>query len=75
MTTNKRSMCAGCRDNFYNGQNPYGIQECWNLKSARIVLKKRVAMDQRPPWDQKPIRVLSCRHEKGYVFVGKDQRC
>lgn len=75
MTTNKRSMCAGCRDDFYNGQNPYGIKECWNLKKARIVLKKKVAISQVPPWNQKPIRVLSCRHESGYVFVEKDARC
>lgn len=29
------NYCFGCNDNFYNGNNPYGIQECWNKKSAK----------------------------------------
>ena len=24
----KLKHCVGCRDNFYNGNNPYGITEC-----------------------------------------------
>lgn len=32
-----RRMCRGCRDDFYNGQNPYNIKECWNFKDAQVV--------------------------------------
>ena len=69
----KKKHCIGCTENFYNGNNPYGINECWCLKSARLILRKRVGTWQRPPWTQKPVKVLSCRREKGYVFVGKNQ--
>lgn len=31
-----KSMCAGCRDNFYNGE---GASECWAFKSAVVCNK------------------------------------
>ena len=33
----KKSMCRGCRDDFYNGGNPYGTKECWHFKDAKVV--------------------------------------
>jgi len=45
----KRKYCIRCRDNFYNGNNEYGIQECWCLDDAKVVWKKFVSMDMRPP--------------------------
>ncbi len=27
-STEKREFCIGCRENFYNGNNEYGIKEC-----------------------------------------------
>ena len=68
----KKRMCSGCRNNFYNGNNPYGVKECWNFKTSRVVLKKKVPIWLEPPWDMEPQKVLSCRHEKGYVFVDKN---
>lgn len=35
----KKSMCHGCRDDFYNDHNPYGVKECWGFKNARVVDK------------------------------------
>lgn len=35
----EKRMCQGCRDDFYNGHNPYGVKECWGFKSARVVDK------------------------------------
>ena len=33
-------MCAGCRDNFYNGrENCDGGSTCWSFKSAEVVDK------------------------------------
>jgi hypothetical protein len=62
--------CRGCHDDFYNGHNDLGVVECWHLKKAKIVWKKRVGMWQLPPWKQKAVRVPDCKHEDGYVFVG-----
>jgi len=70
MTKNEKlKYCAGCRDDFYNGNNDMEIKECWNLQSAKLVLRKEVHIDQRPPWKQKPIKVLSCYRKPRYVYV------
>ncbi len=69
----KLKLCAGCDNNFYNGNNDLDIKGCWSLASSKIVFKKKVHVDQAPPWNQEPIEVLSCYHQKRYVFVGKDQ--
>lgn len=37
----KLKHCAGCRDDFYNGNNPMGVKECWMLKTAKIVTRYR----------------------------------
>lgn len=34
-----KSMCGGCRDDFYNDHNPMGVPECWGFKTARVVDK------------------------------------
>ena len=68
----RRKYCSGCEDNFYNGNNPHDIQECWNLRDAEVVWRKKIHVDQRPPWPQKPVRVLDCYRQKGYVFWRKD---
>lgn len=72
-TEKKRKYCVRCTENFYNGYNNMGVKECWFLKSAKVIWRKRVSIHQRPPWDQKAIRVLNCQHERDYVFVGPKQ--
>lgn len=67
--SDRRKYCIGCRDNFYNGNNEYGIKECWCLDDAKVVKKKFVPMDMRPPWDIPPQKTLSCYRKKGYVAV------
>lgn len=70
----KLKYCVGCRDNVYNlGLN--GVTECWMLKNAKLVWKKAVPIDQRPPWTQPARRVLDCYREKGYIYVHKDTIC
>ncbi len=71
----KIKHCSGCEQDFYNDKNPLGVKECWNLKSARLVLKKKIHVDQQPPWKQKPIKVPSCYCQKRYVFWDKDREC
>lgn len=65
----KSDRCQGCRDNFYNGNNPHGIKECWSLKDAKVVWKKLVPIDLVPPWNMKAERVLSCYRRPGFVAV------
>lgn len=70
-----KSNCAGCKDDFYNGKNGLGVKECFRLRKARLVLKKRVGINQTPPWKQKPVKVPDCYREKGFVYVNKDVVC
>lgn len=65
----KLKYCTGCHNDFYNGKNNMGIKECWCLKDAKLVKKRKVSMSQRPPWNQEPINVLSCCRYDGYVLV------
>lgn len=64
------SKCAGCSEDFYNGKNPYDVKECWHLKDAKVILRRRVGINDVPPWKRKPERLPSCYRERGYVFVG-----
>lgn len=45
-----KSLCSGCRENFYNGNNPYGIKECWSFKKSKVV--KRWAIGWWTPMDK-----------------------
>ena len=64
-----KQYCEGCDDNFYNSNGPCSIKECWSFNNAKLVNKKRVSINQRPPWKQESIRVPNCYRESGYVFV------
>lgn len=65
----------GCYNDFYNGNNDLGVGECWSLKTAKVIFRKEVSINQRPPWNQPARRFLSCYRKTGYVYVGKDQTC
>ncbi len=54
-----KSKCEGCSEDFYNGKNPHNIKKCMYLDSATLVLRKKVPLDQKPPWNQEPILVPS----------------
>lgn len=68
-----KKHCEGCEDNFYNGNNQYDIKECWCLKKAKLVMKKKVHINQTPPWKQKPIKVPDCYKVKKYVFISGER--
>lgn len=71
----KKSNCAGCENNFYNGGNPYNVAECWSFKTAILIKRKRVHINQSPPWMQKPTLMPSCYNEKQYMFINGDRTC
>lgn len=66
--------CVGCNDNFYNGNNQYGIKQCWLLESAVLDKRKEVGINDVPPWDWQPVvTVPECYRKRGYVYVGPTQ--
>ena len=68
-----RKHCIGCEDNFYNGNNSYEIKECWSLETAKLIKRKRVSINQMPPWNQEAQTTPSCYRKSGYIFVGEHQ--
>lgn len=42
-----KKYCGGCVDDFHNGHNPYGVKECWSLKTAKLVTKWRAWAENR----------------------------
>ena len=65
----KLKHCNGCEDDFYN-HNLASNSElgCWRLEKAKLVSRKKISINQIPPWKQKPIKVLFCYRQKGFVF-------
>ncbi len=68
-----KKHCIGCNDNFYNGNNQYGISECWNFKKAKLIKRKKVGINDVPPWTWKPQKFPSCYRRKGYVFINCEE--
>lgn len=67
--------CAGCRNNFYNGNNNLGVQECWSFKGATMKLRKKVGTNDVPPWTWKPKMYPSCyQNEHGIMVEGDRQQ-
>ena len=64
----KKENCAGCHNNVYN-HGLYGAEECWSFKDAKLVWRKEVPIDQRPPWTQEARQFPNCYKKPGYVYV------
>ena len=70
----KENYCSGCVDDFYNDHNPYGVKECWSLKTATVVKAQFVHLDQAPPWKNPMVKTFSCHRRKGYVKVRQEAK-
>jgi len=68
-----KKNCIGCRDNFYNGNNGLGVKECWNFEDARMMLRKKVGVWDRPPWTWKPKLFPSCYSADGFAMINCDK--
>lgn len=68
-----KKHCVGCYNDYYNHGNNSNTGECWLLKRAKLIMRKRVHINQRPPWKQKARKYPNCYRETGYVFVGPNQ--
>jgi hypothetical protein len=67
-----KKRCNGCRDDFYNGKNPFDVKECWLLDKAKLIRRVAVHVDQRPPWKQKAQWTPHCYSMERYIFVAPD---
>ena len=68
----KKSNCADCYNNDYN-HGLGGSKECWHFKNAKVIWRKAVHIDQRPPWNQKAGRYPDCYRRQRFVFVSPDR--
>jgi len=70
-----KTHCKGCHDNFYNGNNPLGIEECWQYEDAEFVKRIPIGMNEPPPYlNKKEVKVFNCWQGKGagrIIYVNK----
>ena len=56
----RRKYCGGCRNDFYNGNNPHGVKQCWSLEKSKVVWKDVYwSIHQVKP---SRVRTLDCFH-------------
>ena len=67
-----KKHCAGCRQNFYNGNNDMGIKECWMLKTAKVVTRYEIHMDapMNVRSNYRKVRRPTCFDTGGYSGTG-----
>jgi len=66
----KQKYCEGCYNDIYNTGG-----ECWYLKEAKVVDKKKIHINDRPPWDsQEIVRVNDCYRKPKFGFVNPKTR-
>lgn len=65
--------CQGCEDNFYNGNNPLGVKQCWMLKSAKLVTRFKTGTWTQPTEKGAftEVMVPNCYHAKGQHFYDR----
>ena len=60
-----KKHCSGCADNFYNGNNPMGVTECWMLAKAKLVMRIPVGHWEDPPYvNKKEVKVPDCWNDE-----------
>jgi hypothetical protein len=73
--TKDKSLCSGCRSNFYNsGNNPLGINECGSYANAKVVRRWRIGwwtlQDKKENFTK--VTTLSCHHSPGNYALTKE---
>jgi hypothetical protein len=64
-----KAMCSGCREDFYNHNQPDG---CWCFAGAKIVTRMCVGTWQPPPYVWRPEEVLSCFSPEGSSMIKRN---
>ena len=68
-----KRYCTGCKDNFYNAKGNSPTGECRLLSGAKLIARRRVAIDERPPWRRESEILPECYRQHGYIFVDPEQ--
>jgi len=62
-----KKYCIGCKDDYYNHDNPQSVNECWGYKTAKVV--KRYCIGWWTPMDKKErfweVQTHNCHTETG----------
>ncbi len=72
--TEKRKYCSGCYNDEYN-HGLGGAAQCWSMESMLVVQRKRVHINDRPPWNHPPEALPNCYRVPKFVFPSADQTC
>ena len=67
----KKRLCRGCRDDYYNHGNNSTNGECWLLSKARPVFRTLVGIWQNPPYTWHPQKTLHCHNPDGSVWIDR----
>lgn len=66
----KLAYCKGCYNEDYN-RGLGGAKQCWNAEDMTVVQRKRVHINDVPPWTHQPVSLLPvCYRVPKFVFVG-----
>ena len=62
--------CRGCRDDFYNDKNPYGVKRCWSAETGTMKRRWETGTWTRPtvPGAFTEVEVPSCYGAEGRHF-------
>ena len=74
----KLKLCVGCRDNFYNDNNPLGVKRCWSFANAKVVTRYRIGWWTQPtvPGAYTKVQTLNCHHAPGqYALHERPAEC
>ena len=66
----KKAHCQGCYNDHYNQNHP---GTCWSLGSMQVIYRKKVHINDVPPWNHEPRKFPDCYKVPKYVFVGANQ--
>lgn len=69
MANKNKSMCLGCRDDYYNHNRPDG---CWCFATAKVVERTKVGTWQNPPYVWNQMETLSCNSPEGCAWIKDD---
>lgn len=67
-----KSLCNGCYNQEYH-HGLGGAKECWNYKSAEIILRIPMSINEMPPYDKKRAnKMMSCYRRSQMAYPSPD---
>lgn len=76
--TDKKQLCRGCRDDFYNQPGNSQCGHCWSLDTATVVIRYRIGWWTSPatPGAYTKVKTLSCHYAPGsYALHEQPAEC